>query len=247
MGKARSVQSDTTDVQIDDVFLNLAEQLKMPFVAIAYAAELLQGSHDNIAETEQLRRTIALSSQNALKLIDGYLLSVSLQRQGRLEFEPVSMSSVLYDSAQDLHAFAQAMGCELRLQVHGKYEPVMAHRQAVRSALTALGYVFIEAATNHESEEAPVVSLVVRRNPGGISTGVYSNNSNLTATLLNQARKLQGRVHQPLGGLDSGNASGVFIADTLFAQLQTTLKVARSRGLYGLAATLPPSRQLNLV
>ncbi len=247
MDKAHSsVGSSASDFQADDLFMSLAEQVKLPFMQIAYAAELLEGTVDQ-TQIEHLRRSIALSSQGALRLIDGYLLSISMQRQGQLELEPVSVSSVLYDSAQALQPFARAYGCELRLEVGGKYEPVMAHRGAVQSALIALGYSFIEAATNHEADESPVVSLMVRRNQSGISTGVFSNNANMSSVLLKRARALRGKVHQPLADFESGNGTGIFIADALFSQLQTAMKVTHARGLHGLAATFAPSRQLSLV
>ncbi len=218
----------------------------MPFVQIAYAAERMAQANDP-ADAEDLRRTIALSSQSALSLIDGYLLGAALQRQGRLQLEPVSVSSVLHDSMQALTPYAKAMGCELRLQLDGKYEPVMAHRSALQSALTSLGYTFIEAASSHEAGDPPVVNLVVRRRQGGISTGVFSNNSSLSPVLLHKAREMHGLIHQPIPGFDSGNASGVFVADVLFNTIETTMKVAQDRGLKGLAATLVPSRQLQLV
>ncbi len=246
MDKARASSIDDSQ-STDNVYLNLAEQLKMPFVQIAYAAELLSGAYGDSSETERLRRTIALCSQNALHLIDGYLLSVELQRRGQLELEPVSISSVLYDAAHDLQSYADAFGCELRLEIGGKYEPVMAHQGAVRSALVALGYSFIDATSDPEVSRKPVVSMMVRRNPAGIGTGVFAKNPQLHSDLLERAHALKGRVHQPLSNFDSGNASGVFIADELFNRLQTTMKVSRNFGLYGLAATFLPSRQLSLV
>jgi len=237
---------DFSGYETNDLFTSLAEQVKLPFVQIAYAAELLEGINDK-AGTEALRSTIALSSQSALRLIDGYLLSVALQREGKLELEPVSVSSVLYDSAQVLSPYAKALGCELRLQFDGKYEPVMAHRNALQSALVSLGYSFIEAATSQSAQELAVVSLVVRRRSAGISTGVFSSNINLTSLLLARAKDLYGKVHQPLPNFDSGNGTGVFVADALFSHLQTTMKVAQDKGLRGLAATLAPSNQLSLV
>lgn len=247
MGTARASLFAESDDPTDDLFLNLAEQVKMPFVQIAYAAELLTGADSNAAENERLRRVITLSSQNALHLIDGYLLSVELQRRGQLELEPVSMSSVLYDSAQNLQAYANEHGCELRLQIGGKYQPVMAHRPALRSALLALGYSFIDAADMHDPEKKSIVSMIVRRNPGGISAGVYADNPHLNAELLERARGLKGLVHQPMKNFDNGNAGGVFIADALFSSMHSTMKASRTFGLYGLAANFSPSRQLSLV
>ena len=231
---------------VDDLFLNLAEQVKLPFVQIAYAAEVMESEKDAVL-LEKSRRSIALSSQSALRLIDGYLLGIKLQREGVLQLEPVSLSSVMYDSAQILSDYAKAYNCDLQLQVGGKYEPVMAHRLAVQSALVALGLSFIEAATNHSADTRAVVRMAVRRNGAGLNTGVFSNSLSLTSTDFTRAKHMQGRVHQPLKEFGSGSGSGIFIADNLFSQLQTNMKVARSNGLPGLAATLLPSRQLSLV
>lgn len=245
MSKARN-QDVTASPAVDELFLNLAEQVKLPFVQIAYAAELMDGQQD-AQQLEQSRQTIALSSQAALRLIDGYLLSVAMQREGTLQLEPVSISSVMYDSAQILSNYARAHNCDLQLQVGGKYEPVMAHRLAVQSALVSLGLSFIEAATNHAADTRAVVRLAVRRNGAGLNTGVFSNNPSLTSAVFARAKSMQGKVHQPLAEFGSGNGSGIFIADALFTQLQTSMKVARSGGFPGLAATLLPSRQLSLV
>lgn len=236
----------SVETQPDDLFLNLAEQVKLPFVQISHAAELIEGITDvNLIELS--RRNMLLAAQSALRLIDGYLLSVELQREQRLALEPVSISSVLYDTAQVLHDYAKAHGCKLELQVSGKYGPVMGHRRAIQAALTGLGYSFIEAATVQENEEQPVVKLAVRRSPQGLSTGVFSSNATLSSSLLKQARILRGKVHQPMAEFDSGNGTGIFIADALFTQLNTSMRVARMRGLNGLAATLLPSRQLSIV
>lgn len=229
----------------DDLFLNLAEQVKLPFVQITQAAQLMQGNLDPIS-SEHSRQTILLASQAALHLIDGYLLSIAMQREQQLDLEPVSLSSVLYDTAQTLGNYAKAHGCRLELQVAGKYVPVMANRAVVQAALTSLGYSFIEAAAAADGPE-PVVQLVARRSAEGITTGVISNQGNMGSTVLSRARALYGKVHQPLAGFDSGNGSGIFVADALFEQLQATMKPVKIQGLQGLAATLLPSRQLHLV
>lgn len=241
--KAQRVQK-AGKLNPDNLLFNLAEQLKLPFVAILHAAQSMEGSVD-LGRIEASRSDIALSAQAALRLIDGYFLSVELQRASRLELEPVSISSLLYETAHTLEGYAQAHDCELQLDVAGKYGPVMAHKRAIASALTSLGQSFIESAA--QSEERRVVKLSVRRVQNGIATGVFSNNSELSSALLKQARALSGKARQPLPGFDSGSGAGVFIADALFGGMNTTMRVAHSGGNTGLAATLLPSRQLNLI
>jgi hypothetical protein len=226
----------------NDLFLNLAEQVKQPFVQIAHAAELLE----NPSLGFKSRETIAVTSKAALQLIDGYLLSVELQRENQLNLEPVSLSSVLYDTAEVLHDFAQAHACNLELHFSGKYGPVMAHKRAVQAALINLGLSFIEA-LSHGDGTKPVVTLAVRRHKYGISTGVYSDGQGLSSQLLKRARILQASSHQPLSEFESGMGTSIFIADTLFSRIHSTMKVAHFQGLSGLAATLKPSLQMSLV
>jgi light-regulated signal transduction histidine kinase (bacteriophytochrome) len=238
--------SQIQDLATDSLFMSLAEQVKTPFVHISYAAELL-ASADDSAHIEQLRQSISLASRGALNLIDSYLLSVSLQRDQQLELEPVSVSAVLHDCAQHLLPYARSLGCELNVTIEGKFTPVMAHRAALQSALTSLGYSFIEATVSQEEVRRPQVTFVVRRRAQTVNTGVFSNTAGMSPVLLKRARKLRGISHQPLPGFMSGNASGVFVADALFSKLEATMKVAQNKGLQGLAVSLNPSRQLQLV
>jgi len=64
---------------------------------------------------------------------------------------------------------------------------------------------------------------------------------------LHRARSFKGRAHEPLAQLVSGPAAGVFVAESLLQTLATRLHVARYRNLTGLAATLEPSAQLQLI
>lgn len=231
--------------QSEELLVNLAEQVKLPFLQIAYAAERLEDQRGD-AKIEQARRTIVVASQTALKLIDGYLLSIELQKENSLALEPVALSSVLYDAAQDLSDYAKAHNCELELQLSGKYGPAMAHRRAVTAALTTLGMSFIESASA-KTGKREVVRLAVNRRAQGLTAGVYIMGEGLSDNLLKRARAFQKNMRQPLAEFDSGSGTGVFIAGALFDSLHAELKVSRLRGFQGLAATLPLSRQLSLV
>lgn len=226
------------------LFTTLAEQVKLPFVAIAHAAELskLNPGHD---ELERLFKTISITSEAALKLIDGYLLSVQLQQEPALALEPVSLGSVLYDTAQRLDKYAKAHDCTVELHVEGRYGPVMARQEVVETALESLGYSFIEAAGNQGAKTK--IMLMVRRTPRGMSTGVFSDTDRLSSTLFKQAKVLKGLARQPLGDFSAGSGAGVFVADALFTWLDSPMKVARFKSMQGLASTLIPSRQLSLV
>jgi len=226
------------------LFASLAEQVKEPFVQIAHAAELLR-LHPGKNELEQLFTTITLTSESALKLIDGYLLNVRLQQASELPLEPVSLSSILYDTAQDLDSYARAHDCELDLQIKGKYGPVMGRHDVLRTALQSLGYAFIEAISQQENHSK--LTLIARRTSKGMSTGMYSDIDTLSAQLFKQAKVLKGLARQPLSNFTAGSGAGVFVADALLARLKSPMKVSRYGGQNGLSLTLQSSGQLSLV
>lgn len=226
------------------LFTTLAEQVKLPFVTVKHAAELLR-AHPNAEELERLLQTIALTSSSALKLIDSYLLSVKLQNEPGLPLEPVSLSSVMYDTAHALDTYAKAHDCEVEIRLGGKFGPVMARREVVQSAIESLGYSFIDAVSRPDASTK--VTLAVRRTAAGISTGVYSDMDKLNSGLLRQAKVLKGLARQPLGDFSAGSGAGVFVADALFEFLDSPVRVAKFQNLFGLAANLTPSKQLSFV
>lgn len=218
----------------------LAEQLKAPFLHIARASEL---AHTTGADADL--RSIEYTADMSLRLIDSYLLSVQLQALPRLELEPVSVSAVLQDTAQRLNLLARQYDCELEIHLSGKYEPVMAHRASLEAAYMSLGYSFIEAMPPAERKHR--VMMAVHRTSKGLVTGVFGDQPDLTADMYRRARALFGHAPQAIPALSGGNGAGIFIADSLMKSMATPLRVARHHNLSGLAATLLPSHQLQLV
>lgn len=223
-----------SETQTDLLFASLAEQIKLPLVQIRHAAEGLDGVQ---------AETIDVTAQAALRLIDGYLLSAASQEQ--LQLAPVPVSSLLYDTAEVLRDYASLHDCEIELDVAGRYEPVMSERKILQTALISLGYGFISAMPAEKGRKS--IKLSVRRRGNNIITGVYAANNSLHSSLLKRARALQGKSHQPLAGFASDNGAGVLIADRLIKKLGSDMRVSKAGGLYGLAASLEPSRQLSLV
>ena len=223
------------------LMVSLAEQLKLPFIQIQRQAELvrLTGKKD--------LSSIETTADYALKLIDNYLLGLNLNKQKvELEQEPVSIASVLYDSGQHLNNLANEYGVKLELNITGKYEPVIVHKQGLESALVSLGCSLIEAA-GAQDDVKPSLQLATHRCRYGIVAGVYANNPNLTTDLLRQGRKLIGNARQPLVNLTYSAGAGVFIADSILKAMSLSLKASRHHSLYGLGAVMRGSRQLQLV
>lgn len=223
------------------LLLSVAEQLKLPLLQIARQAEAgrLTGSPD--------LPTIEATADMALRLIDNYALGVRLSLEGyELETEPVSISSVLYDTGQQLERLAKGYGVELELNIAGRFGPVMAHRQGLQSALVSLGAALIEALPALETPQLKL-QLATHRCRYGIVAGLYADSEQLTAEALRQGRKLHGRARQPLAGLTHTAGAGVFVADAILRAMHLQLRTSRHHRLYGLGAVLHPNNQLQLV
>jgi hypothetical protein len=240
---ALSEQKQASD-QSERLFLSLAEQMKLPLLQILKQAEL-----GNLLGTsiEQLKQ-VHINADVALKLIDGYLLSMRLAAEETyaIEQESVSVSSVLYDTAQQLHPIAELYGVRLEVSLDGKYGPVTAHRHGLQSALVTLGYALIEAlpATN-----APQLrlELAAHRCRYGIVAGLYADVDRLTAEALRQGRRLFGDTRQPLPALSHCGGAGVFVADAILNAIGARLKVSHHNSRSGLGAVLQANPQLQLV
>lgn len=220
---------------------SVAEQLKMPLTTIARQAELgqLTGQPD-LTDLSAIRTHAAA----ALTLVDSYLLGLQLMReQANLELEPVSVSSLLVETAHELESFAKQYDTALELRIGGKYEPVMANQQGLKSALLALGYALLQG---YPMPKGSRMSLAVHRTPHGIVTGLYGDYEQLSSESWRKALALQGKAPKPLASL-SGSGAGLFVADAILHAMESKLRVGKHQNQQGLAATLQPSQQLVFV
>jgi hypothetical protein len=222
------------------LFLSLVEQLSRPLLHITRLSELSGAQQDPAWQQVQ---AIANSS---LQLVESYALSLRVQGNiTPLEIEPVTVSSLLYDTATSLRPYAQQYAVELELETGPKLQPILADRSVLQSALTALGQVFV--LSQAEAEEPSAVHLSAHRSRYGVVAGLYGQAPGFGADSLRRAYQLNGAARQPLQRLVSGPAAGVFVAESLLRTLSARLHVARYRRLTGLAVTLQPSQQLQLI
>lgn len=222
----------------------LVEQMKLPYMQIARLAEFGQLDKSNTFNLAD----IEITADNALKLIDSYILSTKLARaQNYLQLEPVSLSAVLHDTANQLSQLAKQYNCELELHLAGRYEPVMAHRAGLEAALSSLGYAMIEAQVDIGANSKPIIKLAAHRGRSGIVAGLFTAGDSLTTSLYNRGRGLYGRARQPLTDLTATSGAGIFVADSLLSSMSTKLRVAHHQKLTGLAATFSPSQQMVFV
>lgn len=217
----------------------LAEQLKSPLMRIARSAELCR-----LTDAAPDLRDIEYTADVTLRLIDSYLLSVHLQALPSLNLEPVSVQAVMQDTAHRLSRLADQYNCDVQVHATGHHGLVMGHRQGLESAMMSLGYAFIESVP--ASDARHTVVLGVHGSAQGLVAGVFGEQP-VTGDSLRRARALYGRALQSFPKSLAANGAGVFVADALLRSMQAPLRSARHQRLSGLATTLLPSNQLQLV
>ena len=234
---------DDKPIMPEKLLLSVAEQLKLPLLQIARRSELA----DLRGEALDAKGTQA-TAEAALRLIDSYVLGVQLAEAGQehIVLEPVSVSAVLYDAAQQLDRMARFYGVKLELHVDGRYGTVLAHRQGLQAAFTSLSMALIEALPALDSEHV-TLHFMTHRSRYGIVAGVYSDIPNLNTALLKRGNSLLGKSRQPLVGLTHSSGAGVFVAESILQTLQLRLVTTRHQHMRGLGTILQPNKQLQLV
>lgn len=233
--------NDQSPILSQQLLLSVAEELKLPLLQIARQAE--QGRLSGQADLALIQST----ADTALRLLDNYALGVRLALEpADLLVESVSVSSVLYDTGQQLDALAKSYGVSLELSVAGRYGPVLAHRQGLQAALVSLGAALIEALPAQESTQLKL-RLATHRSRYGIVAGLYADTKQLSREALQRGRELQRRSRQPMMNLTHTSGAGIFVADTILHAMNLSLKPSRHHNLYGLGTVLQPNNQLHLV
>ncbi len=226
------------------LLLSIAEQMKLPLLQIARQAELVNLSRD----LKDISGIQALAT-NALQLLDAYSLSLQLKNNAGFELAPetTSVASVLYDANRQLQALARMYNVQLELNIGGRFEPVLAHRKGLESAIIGLASAFIETLPAQVNGGDLKLQLATHRCRYGIVAGVYADMPGLRSEALNRGRKLYGRSRQPMVDVSHTSGAGIFVADAIFKAMSLKLHASRHRRLYGLGVVLKTSSQLSLV
>ncbi len=235
--------SDRHPVLKQQLLLSVVEQLKLPLINIARYAELANYQSGSVDFN-----TISITADATLQLLDSYILGIQLagQEAELFEIEPVSVSSVLYDTGHQLEPIAKAYGVQLDLHIDGKYGPVMAHRRGLQAALVSLGYTLVEALPAMEAPQQRL-ELSAHRCRYGIVAGLYCETEQITTQALRLGKQLYGRARQPLGEISHTSGAGIFVADALLQGMKSQLTVSHHRKMQGLGAVLPLNPQLQFI
>lgn len=223
---------------------SIAEQIKMPLMYIARQAEFSRGEETVPRESFDVMHA---NADMALRLVDSYILGLDLaEKQMELALEPVPLSAVLYDIAHDLTPIAKQHNTDIELVLSGKQGEVMAHSEGLIAALYSLGSVLAEVCSEDKSRGR--LRIAAHRSTKGIVAGMYVDGIPSMQTTMYQARRLRGNyTRQPFTKLSASTGAGIFVADVILASMNAKLRAGRFHGKNGLAMTLQPSKQLQLI
>ena len=217
----------------------IAHDISLPLLQIKAKAELGVSAKSN----EELK----LLTQSGLKLIDSYLMALELRQNGdQLILEPVSVGSVLTDTAHELSKLAEYYDTKIEIDIVGRRIPILTNKAKLQSAFYCLGASLIRS-QNAAGKKQKTVVIAAHKAADSIQAGIYGNFTNLSDKELFRARSLAGKAGQPLPSLPTGNGGGVLIADMLISSLYKPLKSSKFKEMSGYASQFPLSKQLRLV
>ena len=240
----RASELQTTAFEQDRLFLSLAEQLSQTFLQITRTTEIVRLIDKKAADVEWEK--IRDVSEASMMLTEAYVMTQRLDRSMlSAELEPVTISAMLYDTAERLQPLAKRYGVELSFCDLPKLAPVLSDKLILQTALISLGQVLVIAES--QNDDMKPIKLAAHRGRYGTVAGFYMENVDFTSETWRYALRQFGKIKQPLGKVTNGQITGALIADKLLKSLESKIHVARYQKLNGLAVTLPSCNQLQLV
>lgn len=239
------------DMSIDNkqtLLRALAEDLLLPFVQLKTGLELLETSDHSKPNSLVISR-LESSVEAGLRLLQSYQLALDGGAdQAYLELEPYAIGAILQDCAHALTPYAEQYSTDIEVHVTVKARPVLVDKRLVLAAFHCLGSSFIRAQATSEVKRRNILVLNAHRlNSQQMLSGVYGRMSGLSNQSLSLARKLQGKAKQPFASVSANAASGILLADSLLAGMQSPLQASVHESYNGLAAAFPISNQITLL
>ncbi len=225
----------------DQVLLSLAKELKEPLTFIARQAEFSKNSLQN-ESADVIERT----AQEALGLIDSYLLSAKTQfGQLELRLEPVGLGALLTDVAHRLDSQAKRNSYTLEFAMD-YHKPVMVDRRAFTTSLVCLAQILL---TPHNDKKNRVIKLsAFKRSGQKAMAGVLSSNTaGFSDKSIHEAIVNQGVVNQALKGSASLSGIQLVMANSLASAMQSSVSAIKYRNLKGLGIEVIKSEQMALI
>jgi hypothetical protein len=228
----------------------LSDDLSLPLLQIKTTLETYNYKDDSVEFSRSTfdTQSMLLSAEAGLQLVEAYRLALRATDHDIGKMEPISIGAVLQQVASQLEPYAKQYATDLIVDVQGNLTPVLAHKPSLEAAMQCLGASMIRAQAATTNQKHYYIMLGAHRSANGaISTGVFSEFTDLSDKTLRTAHSLVGIAHQPLPNIPAGAASGVLIADMLCASMWQPLRAAAHRKISGLATSIPMSQQMQFV
>lgn len=237
-------QNEGTSIDHSALLRGLALDLRLPLLQIKTNLENLYINKEFKIEDIDL---LSLSAEAGLRLVEAYITASSLDKQIRLELEPVAISAILEDAAQLLSPYAKSYGTELEVSSAANLQPVLTHKKTTLLAFTVLGESLIRGQISQSSLPRQTLVFGAHRYRQQIIAGIFGNFDGLTIRNLNVARVICGIAQQPISALAAHASSGILVADQLCRAFSRPLQSSQHGRMNGLATVVPISNQLQLI
>ena len=193
-----------------------AHELKTPLSVVAYLAAALRDPNGDLtpAQTANYLERISLATERMNRLVEGFTQAYRLGSDGNqlslLGLEPVNISQISQEVAQELQPLARQLDQTIELKVHSRSNLVVANRQMLSSVMINL----MDNALKH-NEPGTDVHVNISQHGNYIRAGVQDNGANVTRHDLLRLRGRFGKELQPLSGRSHSSGLGLYIASQL--------------------------------
>ena len=209
----------------------MGEELKKPLTAIKL-----------LAENNPESKTIGIEARKALRTVDNLLLFQQFSsEQTALALSPVHIGSTLTQVANELNPLSIEFGCETEVFIQSGISTVDVDSSLLKSGIESLWQAVLGM-----TEKPSPLSWHVYKSNAGIRIAVTNNSIDLSKVSLKRSGTTAGSSRQPFSGI-AGPATDLVTAKGLFSLLGANLAKVTKDGKHGLAVTLKPSMQLELV
>jgi len=220
------------------LLLKVAENIRLPLLQILLNTQLsLASKEGDLKQVEDLAKF-------SIRMIDNFILS-SVTANNHPILEPLSLSSVLYDSAHELEQLAKYYDVKLKVISNNNFGPVLSNRVALESSLISVGWAMIESMSS--LDKSKTITLASHRSRYGLVAGVYSEDVNINSNILNQGLRNMNSSKRPMPDFSHTNSAGIFIAKQLLSNMDMRLLASKHHNLRGIGTLMNPSKQLQLI
>ncbi len=223
-----------------------AHELKTPLAIIAHLAAALED--DAFATPEQRRanlQRIQLSAERTMRLVQGLMTSYRLNEQQlslALHLEPVNLTQICEEVAQEITPFADMQGQKLQLNLGQRSQLVVGDAELLHSVLFNL----LDNAIRHTPPEADV-DIHVRRRAELVRVCVHDSGPGIQPSDMTKLKQRLGKQTQPIVTRSSGSGLGLYIAEQLTTAMGGKLGVGVVKSGADFHVDLLHSAQLSLL